>query len=141
MMARYIALIRKGADTDFGVDFPDLPGCISAGATLDEALAMAREALELHLGGMAAEGYEIPAPSSLEEIMADAENRDGVAALIDAPSPKAPVERLNITLDPRLREAIDQRARAEGMTRSGWIAAMARRALESERTPPRRKRA
>jgi predicted RNase H-like HicB family nuclease len=100
-MARYIALIRKGANTDFGVDFPDLPGCISAGATLDEALAMAREALELHLEGMAAEGYEIPAPSSLEEIMADAENRDGVAALIDAASPKAQgVPRRSPTLEP-----------------------------------------
>ena len=49
-MTSYIGLIRKDADSDFGVDFPDFPGCVSAGDTLDEARRMAQEALELHAG-------------------------------------------------------------------------------------------
>jgi predicted RNase H-like HicB family nuclease len=40
-MRQYIALIHKDADGDFGVSFPDLPGCVSAGSTLDEARELA----------------------------------------------------------------------------------------------------
>jgi predicted RNase H-like HicB family nuclease len=46
-MRQYIALIHKDADSDFGMSFPDLPGCVTAGATLDEARDMAEEALAL----------------------------------------------------------------------------------------------
>ena len=48
-MPNYIALIRKADDSDYGVEFPDLPGCITAGRDLDETFAFAREALALHL--------------------------------------------------------------------------------------------
>lgn len=64
-MTSYIGLIRKDADSDFGVDFPDFPGCVSAGATLDEARRMAQEALELHVS-MVEDDEELPATSSLE---------------------------------------------------------------------------
>jgi predicted RNase H-like HicB family nuclease len=84
-MTSYIGLIRKDADSDFGVDFPDFPGCISAGATLDEARHMAQEALELHLAGMIEDGEALPVPSSLEAIMADPENADAVAFLVTVP--------------------------------------------------------
>jgi predicted RNase H-like HicB family nuclease len=48
-MIAYIALLRKESGTDFGVDFPDFPGCVTAGKTLEEARKMAVEALELTL--------------------------------------------------------------------------------------------
>ena len=85
-MRQFIALIHKDADSDYGVSFPDLPGAISAGTTLDEARAMAAEALAFHLEGLAEDGEAVPEPSSLEEIMANRENRDGVAVLIQAPA-------------------------------------------------------
>jgi predicted RNase H-like HicB family nuclease len=84
-MRQYIALIHKDPDSDYGVSFPDLPGVISAGSTLDEARDMAAEALAFHLEGLAEDGKAVPEPSSLEEIMTTAENRDGVAVLIAAP--------------------------------------------------------
>jgi predicted RNase H-like HicB family nuclease len=83
-MRQYIALIHKEAGVDYGISFPDLPGVISAGKTLDEARDMGAEALVLHLEGMAADGEAAPEPSSLEEIMKDAQNRDGVAVRIAA---------------------------------------------------------
>ena len=46
-MTAYIALLRKQPDSDFGVDFPDFPGCVTAGETLEEARVMAAEALAL----------------------------------------------------------------------------------------------
>jgi predicted RNase H-like HicB family nuclease len=76
------ALLHKEPKSDYGVSFPDLPGCITAGRTLDEARAMAIEALALHLQGMTKDGSVIPEPSSLEAVMADPDNRDGVATLI-----------------------------------------------------------
>jgi predicted RNase H-like HicB family nuclease len=77
-MRYYIAVIHKDPDSDFGVSFPDLPGCITAGRTLDETRVMAAEALALHLEGMIADDENIPEPSSIEAVMANPVNRDGV---------------------------------------------------------------
>ena len=70
-MANYIGLVRKEAKSDYGVDFPDFPGCITAGSTLEEARVMAQEALNAHIAWMIEDGDELPLPSSLDEIMAD----------------------------------------------------------------------
>ena len=59
-MTAYIALLRKQPRSDFGVDFPDFPGCITAGRTLDEARRMASEALLFHVDGMREDGTSIP---------------------------------------------------------------------------------
>ena len=64
----------------------ELPGANTQGATLDEARDMGAEALALHLEGLAADGEAAPEPSSLEEIMKEAQNKDGVAVLIAAPA-------------------------------------------------------
>ena len=128
-MRHYIALIHKDADSDYGVSFPDLPGVITAGTDLDDARAMAAEALALHLEGMAEDGEAVPEPSSLEAIMADAENRDGVAVLIPAPAGDVKSVRVNITLPSDILNEIDRRAEQEGFTRSGFLAQAARKAL------------
>lgn len=83
-MRGYIALIHKDGASDYGVSFPDLPGLISAGSTLDEARRMGAEALALHLRGLGEEGEAVPERSSLEAIMADPANKDGVAVLVAA---------------------------------------------------------
>ncbi|MGY4480671.1 type II toxin-antitoxin system HicB family antitoxin [Bradyrhizobium sp. USDA 3364] len=128
-MRHYIALIHKDSDSDYGVSFPDLPGVITAGTDLDDARAMAAEALALHLEGMAADGEAVPAPSSLEEIMADPENRSGVAVLIPAPAEDVRSVRVNITLPSDILSEIDRRAEQEGFTRSGFLAQAAKKAL------------
>ncbi|HVI67102.1 MAG TPA: type II toxin-antitoxin system HicB family antitoxin [Bradyrhizobium sp.] len=124
-MTSYIGLIRKEASSDFGVDFPDFPGCVSAGATLDEARRMAQEVLELHVSGMVEDGEELPAPSSLEAIMADPENGDAVAFLVTLREPADRTVRVNITLPERLLRRIDERAK----NRSAFLARAAEKAL------------
>ena len=84
-MTAYIALTHKDANSDYGISFPDFPGCITAGASLDEARAMAAEALAFHIEGMIEDGEAVPLPSTLETIMADLVNRDAVAVLVDVP--------------------------------------------------------
>jgi predicted RNase H-like HicB family nuclease len=62
----YPVVLHKDSDSDYGVTVPDLPGCFSAGKTVDEALAMAKEAIELHLEGLIDEGQPVPRPGSIE---------------------------------------------------------------------------
>ena len=81
-MLNYIGLIHKDADSHFGVSFPDFPGVITAGTTLDDARAMAEEALALHIEGMMEDGEAIPEPSALEEVMSEPDNRSSVAILV-----------------------------------------------------------
>lgn len=70
-MAGYVALVHKDEGTSYGVSFPDVPGCISAGDTMEEALANAAEALAGHLALMKADGDLIPRARSLSAIKAD----------------------------------------------------------------------
>jgi predicted RNase H-like HicB family nuclease len=115
-MRQYIALIHKDAGSDYGVSFPDLPGSVTAGVDLDDAMRMAEEALALHLTGMAEDGELIPEPSSLETIMADRENRDAVAVLVKAPPPPAEAVEANVALSQYELEQIDKFAAAHGYT-------------------------
>jgi hypothetical protein len=90
---------------------------------------MAAEALALHLRGMAEDGEAVPEPSSLEEIMSDQENRDGVAILVTAPQQTAKSIRINITIPSDVLEEIDRYAEREGFTRSGFLAQAAKKAM------------
>jgi predicted RNase H-like HicB family nuclease len=122
----YIAIIHKDADSDYGVSFPDFPGCITAGRSLDEAKDMAGEALGGHVEEMLAAGEAIPAPSSLDAVMADPDFRDGVAFLVGV-KPRGRTVRVNITVDEADLREIDQRARAQGLSRSAFLAHQALR--------------
>jgi len=128
-MRQYIALIHKDVDSDYGVSFPDFPGCATAGATLDEAREMAEEALAFHIEGLEKDGEALPEPSSLETVMADLENREGVAILVPAPNRPARSVRINITLPADVLSDVDRYAEAQGLTRSGFLARAAKREM------------
>jgi predicted RNase H-like HicB family nuclease len=66
-------LVHKDEGTNYGVSFPDVPGCISAGDTFEEAVANAAEALAGHFAAMRTDGETIPAPRSFEELRRDPE--------------------------------------------------------------------
>ncbi|WP_336946708.1 type II toxin-antitoxin system HicB family antitoxin [Asaia sp. HN010] len=119
-MTNYIGLIHKDPESDFGVTFPDFPGCVSAGDTLDEAKAMGTEALQGHARFMVDEGEALPQPSSLETIMADPDNVSGVAFLVSIEAPSKSV-RVNVILDEKLLEVIA----GANMNRSRFLAAAA----------------
>ena len=116
----YIAIIHKDADSDFGVSFPDVPGCISAGRTLDDAKNMALEALTGHIAVMHEAGEPVPDPSPLDEIMSNPDYRDGVAFLVSVKEPGKTV-RVNITLTEQQLREIDRNAQAHGLTRSAFL--------------------
>ena len=129
-MKSYIALIHKDPDSDYGVSFPDLPGCVTAGRDLDEAKAFAEEVLSLHVAGLADDGEAVPEPSSLEIVMADKSNRDAVAVLVAAKGLAARAVRVNITVPDDMLARIDAYAEQHGMTRSGFLVHAAKREME-----------
>lgn len=124
---RYPIAIEPGNEgTSFGVVVPDLPGCFSAGDTLDEALLNTEEAVELWIEAALDQGASIPAPSTLERWATDPDYAGwifGVVTLDPAALDDA-VERVNISLPRRVLHRLDQQARAAGESRSGWIARM-----------------
>jgi predicted RNase H-like HicB family nuclease len=129
-LTTYIALLRKDPDSDFGVDFPDFPGCITAGSTLEETRHMAAEALEFHIEGMIEEGLPIPAPTALDAIMADPENADAIPFPVAVPSRKPKAVRVNVSLAEPDLKAIDAHAKRVGLTRSGFLAWAAKRVMQ-----------
>lgn len=69
-MERYVALFRREhLEGAVGVEFPDLPGCFSAGDSVEEARQMASEALRFHLDGLRAANQPIPSPRLLEDLL------------------------------------------------------------------------
>jgi predicted RNase H-like HicB family nuclease len=88
-MAGYIALVHKDEGTSYGVSFPDVPGCISAGDTFEEAVANAAEALAFHFAGLREDGDTIPAPRSFEELKHDPEFvEDSADAIVTMVTPQ-----------------------------------------------------
>jgi predicted RNase H-like HicB family nuclease len=90
----YLAVVHKDTDSDFGVSFPDFPGCITAGRTLAEAKEMARDALSGHIEVMLDAGEPLPAPSTFDQVMNDPQFRDGAAFFVglELPAHPAPVD-------------------------------------------------
>jgi len=124
-MTTYIALLFKDPDSDYGVAFPDFPGCVTAGSTQEEARRLAAEVLAFHVDGMRAGRDPIPEPSTLDAIMADPDNHDGFGFLVDLPDPPARALRINVTLPEDLIAAIDRTSK----NRSRFLAEAARERL------------
>jgi predicted RNase H-like HicB family nuclease len=116
----YIAYLHKEKRSDYGVSFPDFPGCITAGSSLEEARHLAGEALALHVAGMREDGEPIPRPSTLDELRTDPAMKGAVAFLTELREPETTV-RINITARKSQIAEIDRRARAKGLTRSSYI--------------------
>jgi len=136
----FAIVLHKDKDSDYGVTVPDLPGCFSAGATLDEALAMAREAIELHLEGLLEEGMPIPDSLPLEEHRRNPEHRGGMWAVVsvDLASLPGKARRINVTMPRRVVEAVDRFARAHHQTRSGLLTRAAAAYMAQGRSAPSR---
>lgn len=116
----YIALIHKEKNSDYGVSFPDFPGCISAGETLEQAKTMAQEAVISHINILKEMNEQVPSPTTLEEIMSCHENRSAIAFLVQVPSHHT--VRINITLPEDVLNIVDRRARRLNLSRSAFLA-------------------
>lgn len=89
MKPHYIALIHKDTDSSYGVSFPDVPGVITAGDTLEEALVQASSVLEFAFEDWVG---PLPTPRTIDELRQDPEFlADSVDAVLVAVRPQSPV--------------------------------------------------
>lgn len=117
----------------YAVLFPDIPGCNSQGSTLEEAFTMAMEALAGHIEAMADDGDGIPVPSTKEKALLKLREQyidlgfgtlPNSAALHPVPSPSLDMrtKQVAVSFSQYKLDMIDRKAKAAGMTRSGFLA-------------------
>jgi len=126
-----IAIEPSNNDSAWGVSFPDLPGCFSAGDTLDEAMVMAKEAASLWIEYEMDQGRSIPEPGKIETYRKKREYKGWVWGIIeiDPASLDTAVERVNITVPARVLRRIDRWATEHGKARSTFLVEAAMRAM------------
>jgi predicted RNase H-like HicB family nuclease len=126
------AIIEKSSD-GYGIFFPDLPGCTSAGATEQEAALNAEEALQAHIELSMEHGEAIPEHSTLDQIVVDSDVIEAARILVRA-DPPARTVRVNITMPEDLLAAVDRYALRTGYSRSGLLAQAVRERLRRDQT-------
>jgi predicted RNase H-like HicB family nuclease len=138
---RYLTVIHKDPDSEFGVTVPDLPGCFSAGSTIREALDNAQEAIECHIEGILADGEQPPEIEDEEAHLANPDYSGGVFVFVDVDERKlsGKVHRINITVPEYALEQIDTYSKAVGETRSAFMTRAALNAISGRGSPPRAK--
>jgi predicted RNase H-like HicB family nuclease len=129
---RYPIAIETGDhDHAYGVIVPDLPGCFSAGDSLDEAISNAEEAILLFLEDYADEDKAPPPPSKLQQLQEHADYEGSTWAIVNVDIAKLSTRsvRVNVTLPDRLLHTIDTYVDRHGETRSGFLARAAMEAM------------
>jgi predicted RNase H-like HicB family nuclease len=136
MSTYYAAVIEKDVDSAFGVWFPDVEGCFSAGETVEEAVANAAAAFRQHAEALESAGQRVPNARSIDTVLHD----EDVAASLKAGAVMVAIPlladagrtvRINISLDKALVDQIDMAATTRGLTRSAFLAQAAREKISS----------
>jgi predicted RNase H-like HicB family nuclease len=126
-----IALIHE-ENGSYGISFPDFPGCVSTGRSIDEVLLKGGQALGLHVSGMIEDGEALPVLRSAAELRAAPEFlEDFEGALVAAVPVEMPrrAVRVNISIDEGLLERVDRAAEAAGQSRSAFLVEAAKRRI------------
>lgn len=128
---RFVLALHTDDGTHYGVIVPDLPGCFSAGDSLEHAIEMAREAIDGFVEIVMEDGGSIPDPQPLSVHQVDPDLAGAVWAVIDVPVEKylGPAQRINVTVPAVLLERIDRYANAHGESRSGFLVRAAQQVM------------
>lgn len=125
---RYPVMIEAGDEnTAWSVVVPDLPGCFSAGDTLDEAMSEVEEAAAAWIDAALDAGRAIPRASTAQAALDKGDFSGWMVAYInvDPALLDDTIERVNITLPRRVLRRLDANAKAAGENRSSYIAHLA----------------
>lgn len=124
---KYPVVIHKEKKSAYGVIIPDLPGCFSAGKTMEEALENAREAILCHIEGLLMDKEPIPQPLQMEIHKNTPDYKDGIWALVgvDLSEISGKAKRVNVTIPQRFLQQFDKFAKKRGESRSGFIVSAA----------------
>ena len=128
MISEYVGLAEKVKD-GYSVFFPDFPGFGSHGHKLEDARKNAREGLIGHIELMVEDGELLPKPTSIDDIIKLPDAKGCIPLLISVIVPVGKAQRINITMDRSLLNAIDSIAHHQHRTRSAFLAEAAHRLL------------
>ena len=131
------AVVIDGEPGAFGLWVPDMPGCTSMGATVDELLQNAQEALRMWAEDALADGETLPAPRSFDDIakepdVAEALKQGAALAIVPLLIETGRPVKANLSLDAWLLSAIDEAAAARGLTRFAFLSSAAREKIAAE---------
>ena len=120
---KYSVVLHKDPESDYSVTVPDLPGCFCAGSTIEEALFMAKEAIECHIEGMLLDEDVIPKHLPFEEHQANPDYADGIWGIVEVDISQLSVKlkRISLTLPDHLLKTIDNYANKHGETRTAVL--------------------
>jgi predicted RNase H-like HicB family nuclease len=120
---QYPIFIHKDENSAYGVIVPDLPGCYSAGDTIEEAIQNTHEAIECHIEGLLLDNESIPLKKTIEQHLEDPDFKDGVLAVVEVDITKisGKTTRINVSLPERFLKQIDEYAQYHGGNRSGFL--------------------
>jgi predicted RNase H-like HicB family nuclease len=120
---RYPIVIHKDPNSDYGVTVPDLPGCFSAGESIEEALDMVKDAILCYVEGLLLDEESVPLPSPVETYQNHPEYRDGIFMLIeiDPSEISGEMKRINITMPERILSRLDKYVAVNGGNRSAIL--------------------
>lgn len=131
-----IVMLIHGEPGNYGASFPDFPGATTGADDLDALYGKAAEVLAFHIGGMVADGLDVPPARSLDVLRHDPlfqrEAADGMVGVLDVEFPGKTV-RVNLTMNESDLRRIDRAAAATHETRSGWLVRAAIAQLRSAR--------
>jgi predicted RNase H-like HicB family nuclease len=128
---RFPVILHTDDGVRYGVTVPDLPGCFSAGDTLDLALESVREAIDLHLEGLVEDGVQLPETRPIASHQTNPDFGGGTWALVEIDTARydGRAEKINITMPRRVLARVDDYVRAHGLTRSGFLTQAAEKAM------------
>lgn len=120
---QYPIFIHKDENSDYGVIVPDLPGCFSAGSTVEEAMLNAHEAIECHLEALLMDKQTIPVKQPIEEHLNNPDFKGGVLAVVDIDFSKISGKtiRIDVNLPECFLKQIDEYANRYGGNRSEFL--------------------
>jgi len=124
---KFPVFLEKDKESDYGVTIPDLPGCFSAGTSIEEAFENAEEAILTHIEGMMLDNENIPQPRKIDELKELYKKKDYIWGFVAVDIGKLSKEtkRINITIPENILSKIDAFAQKEGESRSGFLASAA----------------
>jgi predicted RNase H-like HicB family nuclease len=121
---RYPVYLEKDEGSDYGVSVPDLPGCFSAGATIEEALDTAEEAILAHIEGLLMDKEPVPIPTAIIEAKKASPREALIWGLVkvDLGSISKRAKRINLSMPEDILSKVDSYAEKNGSSRSGFLA-------------------
>ncbi|RKZ43878.1 MAG: hypothetical protein DRR16_29305 [Candidatus Parabeggiatoa sp. nov. 3] len=116
-------VVHKDSDSAYGVTVPDLPGCFSAGDTLDEALENTKEAIACHIEGLLMDDEFLPIPQAIEKHYQNPDYSDGIwdSVRVDISTISGNSKPIEVIFPEKILSQLDRYAKKQGENRSSLL--------------------